>query len=174
MVENSEQKSGENPAQLNVLVVDDDPAVIQLFEHVFTSNDFEELAACNLLTATNIQKAKTILETEKVAMVFLDNRLPGGSGIDYAREMRENPTEHPYAQDLPIVLISATQNKDLKPEERHLFFALLPKPFDLEDMIACVQRVRVLKQPIDVSDNRFSGPIVNTDPISSFRIDRAA
>lgn len=76
------------------LVVDDDPAIVELLRDFLVANDFRALEA------TNGQEALAIIAREPVDCLILDVMMPGLSGFDLCRQIRAQ-------SDAPILFLSA-------------------------------------------------------------------
>lgn len=89
---------GENTRQTQesqtVLVVDDDPAIVELLR------DFLEASGFHALEATNAQEALEIVARRQVDCLVMDVMMPGMSGFDLCRQIR---AQH----DAPILFLSA-------------------------------------------------------------------
>jgi DNA-binding response OmpR family regulator len=79
-----------------VLVVDDDPAIVELMR------DFLETEGFHVKTARNADEARATLEMTPVDCVLLDVMMPGASGFDLCRQIRET-------RDIPILFLSARE-----------------------------------------------------------------
>jgi two-component system response regulator RegX3 len=77
-----------------VLVVDDEPALLDAVGYALRSEGFD------VATATDGEHALQTLTDDSVELVVLDIMLPRLSGIEVCRRMRE-------ASDVPIILLSA-------------------------------------------------------------------
>ncbi len=77
-----------------VLVVDDEPALLDAVGYALRSEGFE------VETATDGEDALQTLSDDSIELVVLDIMLPRLSGIEVCRRMRE-------ASDVPIILLSA-------------------------------------------------------------------
>jgi DNA-binding response OmpR family regulator len=82
------------PGEQTVLVVDDDPAIVELLRDFLVANDFRALEA------TNGQEALAIVAREPVNCLILDVMMPGLSGFDLCRQIRAH-------HDAPILFLSA-------------------------------------------------------------------
>jgi len=82
-----------------VLVVDDDSAIAELMR------DFLEAEGYAVETAANIQAALAVLERMPVDCLLLDVMMPGGTGFELCRKVRET-------SDVPILFLSA-RNADI-------------------------------------------------------------
>lgn len=123
-----------------ILVVDDELTITSLIRVALESELGEE---CSVLVANNTQDALGILKTEEIDQLWLDNRMPGETGIAFAHRIRRNPVEYPFVTNMRFVLITATQERDLKPEDKALFTELFPKPFPgIEEILCLARRLR--------------------------------
>ncbi|MEZ4562198.1 MAG: response regulator transcription factor [Thermomicrobiales bacterium] len=77
-----------------VLVVDDEPDIGELLR------DFLEAAGYGVRTAPHATDALTVLEREPIDCMVLDVMLPGRSGFEILREVRQQ-------RDVPILVLSA-------------------------------------------------------------------
>jgi FixJ family two-component response regulator len=86
--------------------------------------------------------AEAFLESQSAPVthcVISDIHMPGGmSGLDLAHRLAE---DHPPT---PIILMSAYSNRDQEEQAKDLrVYCLLPKPFDDDTVIACLERALV-------------------------------
>ncbi|MGH2460701.1 MAG: response regulator transcription factor [Chloroflexota bacterium] len=81
-------------AKSTILVVDDEPEIVELMR------DFLEADGFQVMTATNADEALTTLDRVPIDCLLLDVMLPGRSGFDAGRQIRET-------RDLPILFLSA-------------------------------------------------------------------
>jgi DNA-binding response OmpR family regulator len=79
-----------------VLVVDDEPDIIELMR------DFLEAAGHTVVSAPDGPAAFSLLDRQAVDCVLLDLMLPGMSGYDILRRLRER-------SDVPVLILSARQ-----------------------------------------------------------------
>jgi len=83
-----------NPVVASVLVVDDDPIVLDVVVRYLERDGFRTL------TAADGEAARAILERESPSLVVLDVMLPGIDGLSLCRWIRAN-------SDLPVILLTA-------------------------------------------------------------------
>ncbi|HEY7295279.1 MAG TPA: response regulator transcription factor [Dehalococcoidia bacterium] len=81
-------------AKSTVLVVDDEAAIVELMR------DFLEAEGYSVLTAPDGHAALALLEREPIDCLLLDVMMPGLSGFDLCRRIRER-------SDLPVLFLSA-------------------------------------------------------------------
>ena len=86
-----------NKFQGSVLVVDDSFVVLKTLKKKFESIDLK------VYEAENTQRAEEILSQYPVDLIFLDNILPGKSGIKWCEELQKNPDY----KEIPVIGISA-------------------------------------------------------------------
>lgn len=77
--------------------MDDDEAILNLMSHILRAHGFEVVQARNGL------EALSIVRTEEISMILLDLMLPGMSGLEVCRRVREEPR----TAVLPIVFVTA-------------------------------------------------------------------
>jgi DNA-binding NtrC family response regulator len=85
------------PRQATVLVVDDDPALRQTMEAIVKS------AGMNSLTASTGEEALDTVRRNPVDVMLLDVQLPGISGLQVLRQVRER---HP---DVGVIVVSVVK-----------------------------------------------------------------
>lgn len=115
-----------------VLVVDDDPVILQLLKLNF------ELEGYRVLTAGDGPSALAALATEPPDAVVLDVMMPGLSGLDVATRIRDDLTG--YARPGVLMLSAKAQAADV---DAGLAVAddYVTKPFDAVDLVQRVAAV---------------------------------
>jgi CheY-like chemotaxis protein len=109
-----------------VLVVDDDPDILEAVAEILEGEGYRVARARNGLEALER------VEEQAPALVLLDLMMPVMDGVGFGRELR---ARHPAAH-LPIVVISADGNPDRAAVPGTV--GILPKPFDIEALLALV------------------------------------
>jgi DNA-binding response OmpR family regulator len=112
-----------------ILIVDDDPLLLQLVEHIL------ERDGCKTITAMDGEEALKKVETEKPDLVILDVMIPGIDGLDVCRRLRSQPG----TANLPIVMVSARS----KVSDRLAGLGAgadeyIAKPFDVGNLTDCI------------------------------------
>ena len=104
-----------------ILVVDDEPEVRKLMEHVLTTKGYE------VRLAENGRVGLAALDTFRPDLVLLDMHMPEMDGAETLRELaRRSP-------GLPVIMV--TVNEDVETTSRLLQLGAadyVPKPFNLE------------------------------------------
>jgi DNA-binding response OmpR family regulator len=86
-----------------ILVVEDQLTNRLLLRAVFARATDPTLKGATLLEAETVGAARAILERERVDLILLDVRLPDGSGLDLAGELRDRGDKRPR-----IIILSAS------------------------------------------------------------------
>ncbi len=81
-------------AETNILVVDDEQEIADLVEIYLVSDGYR------VFKASNAQDGLDILEKEDIQMVLLDIMMPGMSGLEMCKKIRET-------NNIPIIMLSA-------------------------------------------------------------------
>jgi len=77
-----------------ILIVDDEPPVRDLFEDLFKKED------CQTITCASGEEALAHLKKDVFDVVLLDIKLPGMSGLEVLKNIRDTH------KDLPVVMIT--------------------------------------------------------------------
>jgi DNA-binding response OmpR family regulator len=112
-----------------VLVVDDEPQIVQLVR------DYLEHGGFKVLTAADGQSALRTAATQHPDLVVLDLGLPGIDGLDVTRSLRRNGT-------VPIIMLTARTDESDKLVGLELGADdYLTKPFSPKELVARVRSV---------------------------------
>jgi len=115
-----------------ILIVEDESAIREMLGYTLMKNAyaFEE--------AADVEQAEEIISRHKPDLILLDWMLPGISGVDYARRLRNNPA----TKSIPIIMLTA------KSEETDKVRALdtgaddyITKPFSTKELLARIRAV---------------------------------
>ncbi len=90
--------------RLTILVIDDDPAIIELIHNLFLMQSHE----FNCVTATDAQQAMLKLTNQEFDIILIDNFMPGKTGLDFALFLKRTLK---YSR-LPIILMSGALRKE--------------------------------------------------------------
>jgi DNA-binding response OmpR family regulator len=117
-----------------ILVVDDEPKIVQL------ARDYIDRAGFAVLTAGDGKSALAVARAEKPDLIVLDLGLPGMDGLDVARAVRKD-------SNVPIIILTA------RGEETDKLVGLelgaddyITKPFSPKELVA---RVRAVLRRLD-------------------------
>jgi CheY-like chemotaxis protein len=112
-----------------VLVVDDDAGILT------TVADVLDLEGYRVRTATNGREALDVLEKETPAVIVLDMRMPVMDGWGFASALRARGTQ------TRVLVMTAAENAKRWADEIGAD-AVLPKPFELDDLLGALERLR--------------------------------
>jgi CheY-like chemotaxis protein len=113
-----------------VVVIDDEPDVLDLIHDVLCEEGLPVIAVNRPDRAVN-------LATQTMPKLFLvDLMLPDCDGIELARRLRQMGLE-----ETPIVAMSASMGMLSAAEASALFDDTLAKPFDLNALLDCIDRL---------------------------------
>ena len=115
-----------------ILVVDDDPLARQMLKIILRDPSFE------IIEAGSGQVTLDLVESKKPALIVLDVMMPGMSGFDVCRILREKPE----TADLPIILYSAkTHPRDVQIGMDAGATMYMFKPTPRQKMIEAIQKL---------------------------------
>jgi DNA-binding response OmpR family regulator len=108
------------PLRPLILICDDEPPLRELQKAVLGSG-------YRYVEAANTSEAEAQLAVEPPALIVLDVMLPGKSGLEFLRELREST----HSPTIPVVVVSAWQSAtDQQAATDAGADAFLGKPFD--------------------------------------------
>ena len=115
-----------------ILVVEDDQAIREMLRFVLQQKHFD------ILEAENAEQALRLIHDRSPSLILLDWMLPGMSGVDLARKLKEAQE----TSNLPIIMITA------KGEEEDMVRGLdsgaddyVTKPFSPRELVARIRAV---------------------------------
>jgi CheY-like chemotaxis protein len=126
-----------------ILVVEDDDAVAMMIQDYLSGHDFRTARAADGREAVDMVRQ---LHPDLIVMDLMMPRLTGGEA---ATALRRDP----MTEKIPIVAISAvadvTSIAEMLPLDE-----VLPKPFDLDDLVAAIERLLPVDtgQPFDQAE----------------------
>ena len=117
-----------------VLLVDDNPDIVEIVEEVLSYEGFEVKP---LMSSNGLLETAEVYEPD---LVLLDYRLGDGNGGELCRQLKA----HPDLKHIPVIIFSAY----LRPDADFSDFGcdnVIAKPFDLEVLVNTVQRLLALR-----------------------------
>jgi len=111
-----------------VLVVDDDPDILEALAEILEGEGFE------VRRARNGKEALDRLEPEPPQLILLDLMMPVMDGWEFSQQMRRRPT----VASIPIIVLSADRNVGSKARDIGAV-GHLAKPFELTDLLEMVR-----------------------------------
>jgi len=111
-----------------VLILDDDPDILQICSIVLKKKGFE------VSTLNTSSQVIDQVRNYHPDVILMDNWIPGPGGIEATRMLKLAPETH----DIPVIFFSANSNvTQLAREAQADYF--LQKPFDITELEAIVQ-----------------------------------
>ncbi len=115
-------------AAASILVVEDDADLLSLMEMILGGEGYR------VRTAREGGEALARVKEEMPSLVFLDMRMPGMNGWEFAREFRAR-----HGPACPIVVVTAAEDARRRAEEIEAQ-GWLAKPFEIADVLAAAAR----------------------------------
>ena len=114
-----------------VLIVDDEPDVVTMWQRSLLMEGFEVLCAYDGISAVDMA------EVDKPDLVLLDIMMPMMSGYDVCREIKANPaTEH-----IPVLCVTSAHSPEVRENAQAAGAqGLLVKPFATRELVAQINR----------------------------------
>ncbi|MFO7608338.1 MAG: response regulator [Candidatus Krumholzibacteriia bacterium] len=124
---------------LRILVVDDEPDILETLEFSLTRRGFTVATAVDGLEG--LDKAKR----NPPDLMILDVMLPGCNGYEVSRMLKEWMENDPQAAVFPIMLLTA-RKVDTRDREKFVATwsradACLYKPFEMDEVVATIARL---------------------------------
>lgn len=127
-----------------ILVVDDKIDTVLLLRELLTSRGYE------VITATEADEARKMVHSERPDLVLLDVVMPGKSGYELCRELKEDP----ITRLTPIVMITGLTDRDDRVRGIEAGADdFLSKPLYPEELFARVKSLLKLKEFTDELEN---------------------
>ena len=128
-----------------ILVIDDEESIRESFKMIF---DFE---GYNLIAAGTGEEGLTAIETQNPDLIFLDIKLPGMSGLDVLRSLKEK------GNAAPVIMISGHGTIETAVEATKMgAFSFLEKPLERERLLLLVRNaMETLQLKIENTDLRL-------------------
>jgi CheY-like chemotaxis protein len=120
----------------HVLVVDDDPLILEVLRTVLDLEEFR------VTTATDGEAGLRALAEDRPDVVVCDVMMPGLDGLEVCRRIKADPA----TADLPVVLLTARDRaEDRRAGEEAGCDAYLTKPFSPLYLIDVISEVRTAR-----------------------------
>lgn len=127
-----------------ILIVDDELAIREMLRFSLTRNGF------NVLDVENTVQAKQVINERHPDLVLLDVMLPGQSGTDFTREIRNKSK----TKELPIIMLTAKDEEQDKIKGLELGADdYITKPFSPSELIA---RINSLLRRVKIDNDRYN------------------
>ncbi len=139
-LELAERAVADVPPEAGVLVVEDDPDTQWRLARMLTVH------GARVVGTSSGEGALALMAQWPADLVLVDEGLPGMSGLEVARRLRQS------FPGVPVVLMSADESPDLRLAARVAGAALLlVKPFRVEAILEVLQHFRLVAVSDDVA-----------------------
>jgi two-component system alkaline phosphatase synthesis response regulator PhoP len=117
-----------------ILIVDDEPDIVNLTEKFLKLGDFDTLTCNNGRDAMEIVKESH----DKIALILLDIMMPGTSGYSVLKEIKTNEKY----KDITVVLFTVKSfNEDVQKGKKLGADAYITKPFSGKELLKRIQEI---------------------------------
>lgn len=110
--------------QLNVLIIDDDPAMVELLSRIVTGEEHQ------VVTVGSAEEALSLLPVWTFHVAFIDHQLPEMEGLVFGEYLRRNNP------DMKVALVTAEQGPGLARRAREHGITFIAKPFRNAEILA--------------------------------------
>lgn len=109
-----------------ILIVDDEPEMLDLLKIHLENNKYD------IIAAMDGESCLKIAASEKPDVILLDLLLPGMSGIEVCRRLKEDDD----TKDIPIIMLTAA-GSDMAPKGLEKgAVSFITKPFDISNLLS--------------------------------------
>ena len=134
---------------MRILIIEDEPDIRKTIEYNFVKEGFK------VSVAGSIAEGKKLFLADTVNLVILDLMLPDGSGLDFCREIKSNPS----SASTPIIILTAKTDE----VDRVVGFELgaddyVTKPFSVRELLLRVKAI--LKRTPSVTSESIAEQVV--------------
>ena len=116
---------------MRILLVDDEPALRELLRVTLETADIAVDESSSAL------EAYTRLRRRRPDLIVLDLRMPGMSGIEFCKALKENER----TASIPIVALTGADHEDVRAVQRAGAAAVVRKPFSPLELLAVIERL---------------------------------
>lgn len=114
-----------------ILIVDDEPDVVELLERTLKSEGFDTLTAYDGISAVDL------VFSEKPDLVLLDIMMPMMSGYEVCEQIKSNP----QTQSIPVLCVTSAHTPDARAHSLQVGASdVITKPFYPSELIARIKR----------------------------------
>jgi two-component system alkaline phosphatase synthesis response regulator PhoP len=122
--------SKNKPNHGTILIVDDEPNIVQTLKDRLEMNDYRIVTACN--GKEGLQKALA----EKPDVILLDIIMPTMDGLEMLAHLRKTN------KDIPVIMLTArSQDQDIERATACGIDDYIIKPFDLSELIGKIEGI---------------------------------
>ncbi len=120
-----------------ILVIDDEPGIVQLLQTLLVDEGYDVLAA------NSGESALSQLDSSDIDVILLDLMMPRMSGWDFMDELNKR---RQAGQEKPLVAILSAVFKDeeiAKARDEYGASAYITKPFQIQELLDTLERLEI-------------------------------
>ncbi|MCW8847757.1 MAG: phosphate regulon transcriptional regulator PhoB [Sedimenticola sp.] len=139
-----------------ILVVEDESAVREMIHFVLEQSGYD------VIGAESVDQAKTALADVPPDLILMDWMLPGTSGVEYTRELKQDAV----TRDIPIIMLTARGEEDDKVRGLECGAEdYVTKPFSPKELVA---RIKVILRRVSphTTEEAVQAGDMRLDPVS--------
>lgn len=139
-----------------ILVVEDEAAVREMILFVLEQSGYE------VVGAQSVDEARECLASQPPALILMDWMLPGTSGVEYTRELKQDPV----TRDIPVIMLTARGEEDDKVRGLECGAEdYVTKPFSPKELAA---RIKVILRRVapHATEEAVQAGEMRLDPVS--------
>jgi FixJ family two-component response regulator len=138
-------KPTKSPVQPRILVVDDEPYLIELIGDILRKS-----LRCQVYTAHTLEEARKVMATQGINLLMTDVHLPDGDGMSLLATLHD---QQPCATAIIITGAPSLDGAIAAMREGALDF--VPKPFSSEQLVSCVRKALDRHTRLAKDEERF-------------------
>jgi ribonuclease P protein subunit RPR2 len=116
---------------LRILLVDDDPALRTLLRTTF------EVADVEVVETASAAEARRVIDETPPSVIVLDVHMPGKSGLEFCRELKDDP----QTREIPVVLLTGSEDGTEAAAQAVGADAFVRKPFSPLELLSVAERL---------------------------------
>jgi two-component system, chemotaxis family, chemotaxis protein CheY len=125
-------------SERTILVIDDTPTM-----RMIVTGMLHDLGFTNVIEAENADMAFELVKKGGVAIALVDWNLPGRSGIEFLRQIRDMAE----TRDLPMVMMTSNNDpKQIEEARRAGVSSYLVKPFGMADLLSRLEEASLVRE----------------------------
>ncbi|HAM34426.1 MAG TPA: hypothetical protein DEB40_05495 [Elusimicrobia bacterium] len=129
------------PAPVYILIVDDDPMILDLMTATLES------AGYRVTTATDAWQEVVQAQGLKIGLVISDIQMPGvGTGVDAVKHLRSLPTISPLLPVIFMTGLSLERAREMIPKDPKI--RLIGKPLNFEELRVAIRELTGIDRPL--------------------------
>lgn len=140
-------------SNIKIILVDDEPINLKLYQKMLHGNN------CEIISASNGKQCLDLVVKHKPDLIILDWNMPEMDGIETLKALKGKDN----SKDIPVIMISGvmTSSEDLASAMHHGAMDFIRKPFDrielnarVDNILLLIESMRSLKKQTENLENK--------------------